>query len=274
MDGSLTMNDDEKEIMKVGAEAAIQPLANLIKKLNGGAGEQIGGILTDEIAARRQIRRMYLFKKVQQAIENAGFEPQRIPDNIWAPILQEASLQEDETLQDIWANLLANAADPRRATPVLPSFSSILREFTSREARLLDFVYEKRSNDPRRRVPINFTIRADFKFTRNDLLSAYVEAGLSRRPQLIGLNVAQWKEGGNDLQSDLSEFGATIDVLVRNEILRELVTPNPIDLSEIVDKVNKGQLPRALEATTTTRYEITDLGTRFVKACKAPIPTQ
>src|SRR5579862_7900121 len=131
------MDDDQKEILKIGAEAAIRPFAGMIEKLFGGAVEQIGGTWRDQLAFRRQIRQIKLFKKLQAAINEAGFEPQQIPDNIWIPALQEASLQDDETIQEKWANLLANAADPRRGKLIVTSFSSILKELTGREARFL-----------------------------------------------------------------------------------------------------------------------------------------
>jgi hypothetical protein len=81
------MEDDEKELLKIGAEATFQPFAGLIEKLFGGAAEQIGGMWKDKIAVRRQIRQFKLLKKLKAAIDNAGFEPQQIRDNIWTPVL-------------------------------------------------------------------------------------------------------------------------------------------------------------------------------------------
>jgi hypothetical protein len=261
------MEDDEKELLKIGAEAAFQPFAGLIEKLFGGAAEQIGGMWKDKIAVRRQIRQFKLLKKLKAAIDNAGFEPQQIRDNIWTPVLQEASLQDDETLQDRWANLLANAADPRQINSVLPSFSSILREFTSREARFVDALYKQVSspNWQGARLP-------DRALTRGDLSTLYVNEGLSRRPRLTNLTYGEIEQGGADLQAELSDFAATIEILVRNRILRESDTPNRIALSDVAADVERGRMPRSLEATTTTRYYFTDLGMQFVKACQSPSP--
>jgi hypothetical protein len=185
-------------------------------------------------------------------------------------ILREALLQDNETLQGIWANLLANAADPRQINPVLPSFSPILKEFTFRDARFLDALYNQVSS-PKGRSVRQFL---DGAFTQQDLSSIYVKAGLSRRPRISSLTVDEIKEGGSDLKADQSDFAATIDVLVRNRILRESTTPNPIDVSKIVsDSKWIKKLPRSLDATATTRYHLTDLGTQFVKACQAPSST-
>jgi Abortive infection alpha len=261
------MDDDQKEILKVGAEAALKPFTSLIEKLFGGAVEQIGGAWEDRLAVRRQIRRIHLFKKLQTAVDDAGFEPQQIPDNIWIPALLEASLQDDETIQGKWANLLANAADPRQMNAVSPSFPEILKELTAREARFLDSLYEntsKPSDHQRRRPP-------DFVFTSDELSAIYANSGLSRRPRLSNLTVGEVHEGGDDLRADRAEFAATIDILIRNGILRESTEPEPIELSRIASRFDPNRLPRSVDVTAKTQYNITELGTQFVRACRAPV---
>jgi hypothetical protein len=136
------VTDDEVKLAKVAAEAGMKPLADLMSKMFGGAVEQIGGIWTDALAARRFLRREKLIRKVAEKSANAGFEPTTVSDKIWMPIVQEALKEDDETLQDMWANLLANAADPRKDVEVLPSFSSILKELTPRDALGLNRFYD------------------------------------------------------------------------------------------------------------------------------------
>jgi len=264
------MDDDQRELLKVGAEEAMRPFANLIEKLFGAAAEQIGGAWADSLAVRRQIRQIRLLKKLQAAIDKAGFEPRRIPDTFWVPVLQEALLQDDETIQERWANLLANAADPRQGNIISPSFPSILKQLTAREAHFLDSLYQRTTvpNDPQRRRP------TDFLFTIADLSSVYTYAGLSRRPRLFSLTVGEIKEGGDDLRADLAEFAATIDILMRNGVLRESTTPEPIDLSKIAADINQNRMPRSLKVPATTQYHLTELGVQFVSACRSPSSSQ
>jgi hypothetical protein len=54
--------------------------------------------------------------------------------------MQNASLEGDDNLQDKWAALLANAADPTQAT-VLPAFPEILRQLSNHDARFLSRLY-------------------------------------------------------------------------------------------------------------------------------------
>jgi hypothetical protein len=69
---------------------------------------------------------------------NIGEKPREIPLNILHPALEAASLQEDTDLQEVWANFLANAGDPRQVTRVEPSFVAMLRNLSSREVRFLE----------------------------------------------------------------------------------------------------------------------------------------
>ena len=100
------MNDDERELLKVGAEAAMKPFASLMDKLFGGALEEIGLGWKNSLAGRRVIRQINICQKVQSAIDKAGFDPRTIADNIWIPAVQGALLQDDESIQEQWANLL------------------------------------------------------------------------------------------------------------------------------------------------------------------------
>jgi hypothetical protein len=62
------MNDDEKELLKVNAETIMKPFADLINKnLFGALVEQIGGMWTDGLIARRaRFGKLKLRKKVKK----------------------------------------------------------------------------------------------------------------------------------------------------------------------------------------------------------------
>jgi hypothetical protein len=256
------MEEDQKEIIKVGAEALVKPVADLINKLFGGAAEQMGGMWTDELAARRKVRQIALYLKVKKAIGGAGFEPQQIPDRIWLPILREASLEDDETLQTKWANLLANAADPEQRNAVLPSFSSIMADLNSVQAKFLEALYKK-TLESEGRYPAAL-------FSEDQLADLYVRAGLSQSPRLSHLTYGEVKQGGETLRADQTGFSTTIEVLLRNGILSQLTKVNPIRLDHVEDYVRQGGTLRELEPTTTVRYRLTDVGRQFVRACDVP----
>ena len=67
-----------------------------------------------------------LVEKVKAICEEAGIEPKAVPLKTLVPILENASLEEDEVLHDHWAALLANA---NRFGSLLPAFTDILHLF-------------------------------------------------------------------------------------------------------------------------------------------------
>ena len=175
---------------------------------------------------------------------NIGVTPREdVPLNIIQPLLEAASLQEDPDLQDVWANLLANATDPRELTPVGPMFSNILRNFGTREVRFLDALY----TDAIKRAEHGFfsdVSRQQYK--RQDLLDLYKGLGLERPPGAI--------------YSDEDHFWLMLDIIRREAVLHEVYMPqeNETTASQFLNRI----------------YRLSDLGTAFVLACRPPEATE
>ncbi len=106
-------------VMLAGALQVAKQAQDFIAAVAGRKGESIGTILGD-IADRRRRNAESVSSKAYLTLLNVGFVPAAVPLKILQPALEAASLEEDESMQDIWANLLANAADPREENRVLP----------------------------------------------------------------------------------------------------------------------------------------------------------
>jgi hypothetical protein len=59
-----------------------------------------------------------------------------LPLKVIQPLIESASLEDDQELRTCWANVLANAVDPRRLKESSPRFSTILKELTLFSARV------------------------------------------------------------------------------------------------------------------------------------------
>ena len=249
------MTDDEQQLLKVGAESAFKPFANLIERLFGGPVDQVGGIWEDRLKVRRQIRQVKLMQKLSAALKEAKIDAQPIPDSIWIPVLQEASLQDDETLQSQWANLLANAADPRQLNPVLPSFPAILKELTPREVKFL-CALRARGDGPARWGPDGKAGPQDSQiYDRGRLQEIYARAGLARCSRLGRVTHGVHSDQENeDIMLDEREFSIVLDVLKRHGIVEELTYPAS----------GYGMDTRLLH-----KYALSELGVAFVDACQS-----
>lgn len=137
------MNSPEEqglELAKEGIKDLLAPVQNLMQRLLGPAATEVGLSLADSARVWRMRRFLRLFEKVKAMAEIAGIEVKPVAPRLLFPILDAASLEDDEDLQRRWAALLTNAATTDFTTDVLPSFPDILRQLTPAEAQFLDRV--------------------------------------------------------------------------------------------------------------------------------------
>jgi hypothetical protein len=232
------MTDDEQQLMKVGVDAAMKPFANLVEKLFGGSVEEIGGMWVDSLKVRRFKRQLKLFAKVKQMIADAGFEPHEIRDSVSIPLLMAATLEDDETLQEKWAALLTNAADPN-SSPVLPSFSNILAELSSGQARFLDAIYV-----------------ALLKFTAERKIEGPLfRVSLGDRGALLDIYITT-------KQYNADSFNVDVDTLQRLRLIEVFNEP-------VTDYVEALRTPPEDLAHEACR--LTALGFALVEACRPPV---
>lgn len=101
--------------------------------------------------------------------QEAGFTPQAVPPKILFPLLEGASFEEDESLHDMWAALLANAASPENREKVKPGFIATLKNLSVDEAALLNWIFGQRTG--LQAPPFNRPL------TYSDLMNAYASLG-------------------------------------------------------------------------------------------------
>jgi hypothetical protein len=233
----------------VAAKAVTEP-AELLKKqadsflaaVLGEPARAFGGLLADRINARRHANLIQITVEAKRKLDDAGVSPKEVPLKIINPMLEAASLEEDTDLQRIWANLLANAADPRATGAVLPSFPVILRELTFNDAHFLNKFYEMGywSHDP-------------------DPRTARKAKALWFPPQ--HLMAYYWHEAiGTESFEVLEQYlQVTLDTLERSGLVTKRYLP-PSTLTAV-----EAHIP-----PVEFGYEITNLGLMFISACRPP----
>jgi Abortive infection alpha len=121
-------------------------VSDLLHSLLGPAAQQYGLLLGEKVLVRRLEYRIgnlaKILGKVKQMHAEVGIEPRVIPPRVSIPAVDAASVEDDETVQERWAALLANAADPQFQANILPSFVEVLKQLTPEEARLLQHIYK------------------------------------------------------------------------------------------------------------------------------------
>ena len=134
------MYSDEttKEAAKAVQETAkaVQPITELaakaagfVGKVIGGPCEQLGGIIEDTISLYRFKNLCAIADEVQIIQHKRKIEGKTVvlPPRLAIPLLHAAALEDDETLQGVWARLIANSTDPNFKTALHPGFIEVVR---------------------------------------------------------------------------------------------------------------------------------------------------
>lgn len=132
------------------ASKALESVTDLLHRMMGPLADEIGESLGVWARRHRYKLALKMFQETQQMLKDAGITPKAVPPRLFVPILENASIEDDEELQSDWAALLANAA--ANASSVHPSFIEILRQLTPEDAQLLDKLYDSCVSKGTRRV--------------------------------------------------------------------------------------------------------------------------
>lgn len=142
------MRDESKAIEEVAkttgkAIDASRELGGFLSKYVGGSLEHAMGIVEDKLKYLRWERQIRLTERANTLLAERGLaQPSRkVPLQVAIPLIQAASLEEDDWLQDQWAALLVNAADAASHVEVRRAFISILEDLTPLDALLLKKIY-------------------------------------------------------------------------------------------------------------------------------------
>ena len=218
----MVLDEESKavtEVAKTGGKVvdafreAVPFVAGIIK----GPLKQAMGILEDKlrfIRAERLLRYQDKCTEImaQRSITTENSKP--VPMNFAIPVLENASIEDRDEMQDMWAKLLVNAMDPNVKFDVKRAFLSVLRDIDPLEARILNGLYKKRgiatSHGVHTRNIPNVFDSAPFFFEdiENSLPSEDVQIALQNLVRLRCLSPFTQKKGGDSIaQVYLTSFG-------------------------------------------------------------------
>lgn len=143
------MSDEAKAVEEVArttgkAVDATRQLGGFLARFLAPPLEQVSEMATDWLGQRRFERQVRLAERTVEFLTERGLDrPTRaVPPSIALPLIEEASLEEDDWMQDVWAQLLANAADASSGVEIKRAFVAMLSEIGPLEVRILETLYE------------------------------------------------------------------------------------------------------------------------------------
>ena len=147
---------DEIEAVTETAKA-IQEVIKFAAKMFGTVPEDLVGITFGDILRVKRIENFErICRKAQARLAARGVEePEAIDLKHHRLLLEVASEESDETLQDMWANLIANAMDPDHTAHFQKIFIETLKEFEPIDAALLKAVNSSIQASPHKSVSLD-----------------------------------------------------------------------------------------------------------------------
>lgn len=100
-----------------------------------------GGILSDTVKFWRFKNAVNIVIKSKTLITDSGLTKKEVPLKVLLPLLENATLEEEEQMQNKWSNLLANAITG--AKNINPNYAEILKELAPLEVALLDKIFDE-----------------------------------------------------------------------------------------------------------------------------------
>jgi len=131
------------DISSTVLEKSINTAKEFLDKLVTPAIEEVGLLLRDSVALWRFNNQVRIVNRAKANCERNNISLRTISLKLLCPLLEGASLEEDETLQDKWAILLANMVDSDQNVQN-HVFPYILGQISSNEFLFLDRVFQEK----------------------------------------------------------------------------------------------------------------------------------
>lgn len=148
----IKLNAEAKAEVTADATAAVEGVTKFLGQLLGPAANEFGGMMGDQVRFWRHLRLYDFIEKRNEAIAARGLNPadlQAIGPGLAIQFLEGASYEEEDEVQQLWAELLTNAQDPNSEVKVEKSFINILKELDDISVMVLKSLFECTESFPR-----------------------------------------------------------------------------------------------------------------------------
>ena len=240
---------------------SINKAADLVHRLTGPVFDDIGAMISDSMKPYRAKNLVNTLRKTQRILHEAGLPANAVPTRLLFPIAEASSIEDNETLQDMWAGLLATAS--QQTDSVSPSFIETLKQLTPDDARHLEAIGQdsvKHFNDVRGRIK-HFGNKVEIKDCICD-----------------GMTLAPWAFGGfrfngpEKFDAPPSVYADTYERL--GLIRREFEVSSSFDRLDLGGYYDDATRHQKVDSEVDGWYEFTEYAVRFLDACHGPQPAK
>lgn len=134
-----------EETAKLGQESvkASRELAVFFSKFVTEPLEQASGLITDRLKYHRITNQIKFKIEIEKLTREFAIDPttREIPFKHLLPLIESASLENDDTLRKMWAMLLLNFGNSSSGIEIRASYIEILKSLSSLEVQILNSIY-------------------------------------------------------------------------------------------------------------------------------------
>lgn len=155
---------DIGELTKLGIQSlkTSEKMGEFLARVFGTSSENAVGIIGDKLEFLRWERQVRMIDKVNEYQNKRGLMRLKpIPPKFAISMITNASLEEDNDLQDLWCKLITNKLDPNFHSQIRYAFIEILKSLTYLDAKILKYCYEISSNNVGREYLTDYVISID-----------------------------------------------------------------------------------------------------------------
>lgn len=122
-------------------------------KVFGDLAEDGIGIVVDKVKYYRIEKVALLAKKTEERLKERGIDiTVPVSPKLAIPLIESATIEDDDDLHTLWANLLANAMDPKTSHQVKHIHASILKDLEPLDVRILAIIERKKLENPDKKL--------------------------------------------------------------------------------------------------------------------------
>lgn len=234
----------------------------LLSTLFGEGFKEIGGIFADKMRLVRLKNQISILNQASQIMDKSGLKAHQINLKTLVPLLEKSSLEEDEKLQQKWANLIANISSSLE-NGLEPRLVNTLSNLSATEALILDNLYEMYIL---RREKL-FNTSQNLSYTRYKIIEDI-------RPEDISFDFSKIKNEFN-LSTDFTKiYTDNLESLklIQNEDPNIEIDEGFPEAEIVEDKDKEQSIDLRLDFTanyySSDNFHLTSYGLYFMRQCK------
>lgn len=130
---------NEINIKSSTIEKGLDLIKDMMSKILGPTFNELGEMWSDNVKIWRLNNQIRNLEKVKKIVEEQQIDIKQVNVKVLLPYLEGVSLEEDETLQDMWARMFVNYIDSEKNLTI-NVYPTILRQISTNEVVILKYM--------------------------------------------------------------------------------------------------------------------------------------